>query len=412
MKTELASKKIHFSEILAIAAIVFSFTGSGIAIFSFANISITPMRFVGTLCIFYMLAYISSKRKIEKYNLFLLALAVYIITVSVTFSPDRGKSIALIMDYLVCIAAFQVIITTCQNRDVFRKYFRTFLICLIATILICIFEYTSGMHIANNYTYGSSGEVYKYLMKAPTAFLYNPNNVGVLMIMSIPIVGLINEISNQIKAQIISIVIVILEVIVVLMTGSRGALVSTGIIVLTYIFISKLNIRMKVALISVGSFVLLYSQRFVLNQLQYGGMLKNGVLMIFYEGDGGRQILLKQAIEKVFLSNFLFGVGAGGVEIVMGSSVHNMFVEIITNFGVVGGVLLLFGFIGLFKQTWKTKDKKRRNSIILVFEAFFLSAFIPPTMMTLHIVWIILALVTAFIIVSQREELNERIVVD
>ena len=150
------------------------------------------------------------------------------------------------------------------------------------TIAICVYEYLTQNHIANNYTQNISMSdwAYAYTMKAPTAFLYNPNNVAVLMIISIPLyLEKINEDGTIIK-KIGWIISLIADFAVIFMTGSRGGLLVGTLVVCLFFLFSNIKLWKKMLLLLIVIVAIIYFSGFILKQLDYGGMLSNGKINI------------------------------------------------------------------------------------------------------------------------------------
>lgn len=394
---------------LAVLSIISTFTGSGIVFFSFLGIAVTPIRVIGILALLGMIIQRGSKSfVISKYEGYFLLIFTYMLFDSVILSPNLINSLKLLLDYTSCMAIFILITTTCHTRRNYTQYLIAYMGAMGVTILICIYEYFTGNHITSNYAQGGYDTLtLSYLQKAPTAFLFNPNNVGVLAIVSIPIMLLLRtcikkneENGLRIKGKRIILTLntitVTLIPVVVLMTGSRGALVSCSIIFVIYLLGSRMKLWKKILIILLVTIAIYYGLDFIYKQLGYGGMLVNGQISIFNEGDGGRQDIIELIKENVFSNQFLFGTGVGGTSMKVGMSAHNFIYELLGDFGIVGFGLFLVGIGAIFKKIWSENDKDVKFDMLTVILSVILSMFIPPTFLTLHFVWVVLAFVYCY----------------
>lgn len=399
-------RRISYEQLLAQASIFFSFTGSGIVIFSFFGIAITPFRICGLLCLLSFVHTITRRLRLSlsRYHAFFLLTLLYMTLISTIFSPRIGSSLKLILDYSFTFASMALIIRACRSFVNYKRYLFMYNVALTLTCMVSVFEFVTGSHLAANYAdFVYSSSIATHLLLAPTAFLFNPNNLGVLMMISIPVVlqyiHFIVKDKNK-KAQtmffIWALVLLILIPIVTLMTGSRGALVGCAVLFALFFWILNIGLWKKLVIFSLAAVLLNFGSDFINNQLHYGDMISNGSISIFHLGDGGRSQIISATIEQVIKERFVFGAGAGGSTIIVGSSPHNFILELLGDFGIIGLCVLLLGVLSLLRITLKTKNKNMKILFLMSLLAFVFSFFIPPTLMMLHFVWITLSFIYAY----------------
>lgn len=372
-------------------AIICSFLGSGVSIGTVLGFAVLPVRVIGIICAIRIILTLLSDRSCRLKIQYIVVSYIYMLIVTLLFSENYLNSFSLLLDYLCVISIFCVIVLNTINEDSYTKYSYLFLVCTLITIAICFYEYITLHHVANNYTqaYSMSDWAYSYTIKAPTAFLYNPNNVAVLMIIALPLIlEKTKERCTSIK-RIGWFVLVILDIAVVFMTGSRGGLVAGAAVLGIYFVASDIKLWKKLIVLIVVFAVVIYFSNFILDQMEYGGMLENGKINLFADGDGGRSSIAKAALENVFTNNLLFGSGASALENRGGMSAHNTIIEVLCNYGVFGTVIFIILIVRLLKRL--LSQNNRIISILLAL-AFFMSMFIPPTIMTLSVLFIPLAL--------------------
>lgn len=379
---------INKKKLLLFLVIILSFTGSGIVCFSAFGIAVTPVRIIGIICL--ILIIIQHRGAKKNVHMLLIVAYAYIVLTTLLFSPAFTRAFSLLLDYLCAFSMMVFVQISVETKDDYRFSVKSFAWATLITIIICFYEYLTSTHIANNYASDTVGYIHTYLSKAPTAFLYNPNNVAVLMVLAIPLLLRIPKLYANARGTIVAYALIILDIATIFMTGSRGALVSALVLLALFLFTSKLKMWKKLLIILCGVGLAVYFSQFIFAQMAYGGMMKNGVIDILGEGDGGRGIIAKNAINKVFCAYPLFGAGAGGVEIITGASAHNMFVEVLCNYGICGMIL----FVALLGVMLKNLLKHKEYRVVsgLFFIAFVLCTQIPPTMMLLHFVFVEIAL--------------------
>ncbi len=382
--------KLSHSNILVSLAIICSFLGSGISLGTILGFVILPVRVIGLVCtVWVLLNGINNHRNQLKIQYIIVTFA-YMVLVTLVFSQDYFNAIPLLLDYLCLFSIICVVLLNTNSEVAYKKYTNLYLICTLITIVICIYEYFTQNHIASNYTqnFSTSDWAYSYTLKAPTAFLYNPNNVAVLMIISLPLFfEKINE-QGKVGKKIGWFVAAILDFAVIFMTGSRGGLIAGALVFAVFFLSSNIKLWKKLLFLIVISIVIIYFSGFMLKQLDYAGMLTNGKINVFADGDGGRISIAHNSIENVFKENPIFGLGAGSVENKGLISPHNTIIEVLCNYGIIGFGVFLLIMIRLGK---KMLCQNNRIISILLLASFFMSMFIPPTIMTLYVLFIPLA---------------------
>ena len=378
------------SDMLVSLAIICSFLGSGVSLGTILGFAILPIRIVGILCALWIILKCLRNTDRRLKVQYIVAAYLYMLIMTLLFTENYSNSISLLLDYLCLFSVFCVVLLNTNSEGAYKKYTNMYLICIVITIAICFYEYITQNHIARNYTqaYSTSDWAYVYTVKAPTAFLYNPNNVAVLMVIGLPLL-FEKLIEKEDKSQnIIWIITIILDLAVIFMTGSRGGLLAGGIVVVVFYLASNIKLWKKILMLILGVALFLNFSTFILNQLGYGGMLKNGTFSFFAEGDGGRSNIARLAIENVFVQNPIFGSGAGALENQNLISAHNTIIEVLCDYGIIGIVIFIFLIIRLIK-----KMVSQNNSIIsiLLVLGFLMAMFIPPTIMTLYVLFIPLA---------------------
>ncbi len=165
----------------------------------------------------------------------------------------------------------------------------------------------------------------------------------------------------------------------IVLLGSRGPLLSVIFYVFVLLLLNRTNALKNISstlIVILISLLMVYLINF--NNLFYFfekslgissrtlGLVINGEII----QDSGRVGLQKIIIDKILNGNF-FGYGVFGDRPLLGGVyVHNIFLEILNNFGVFFGVIIiLFLFILIFKTLRNNKNSK--FFLVFLFYAFF-----------------------------------------
>ena len=82
--------------------------------------------------------------------------------------------------------------------------------------------------------------------------------------------------------------------------------------------------------------------------------------------------LLKESINK----NWLFGIGIFGDSILLGVYVHNIFLEILSGYGIIFGSMLMIAMVVSLLYLFKRADKNDKEFIIILLFSYLLKLFV------------------------------------
>lgn len=161
-----------------------------------------------------------------------------------------------------------------------------------------------------------------------------------------------------------------ISLLIILSLGARGPILCILIFVLLKLFKpnSKRTLRRVIvyfSLICLGAFALIFLDEIV--RYTYDSLLKIGIrsrtLSLFLR-DGihlsGRDRIYKNIISEI-MENPILGIGlAGDRRILYGNNayVHNIFIELIGNFGLLFGSIVIFIILSLIISSFISKDKQ------------------------------------------------------
>lgn len=390
-------------KILLSILIMLTFSGSSFTIIKVGSVTLTLFRvFFMIFCLFHILN--KSKPKIEfgggKFYKKLLMIFIFFsaITFGMKYSFGEWFSGTIFIFINLCLIYF-IVLYSDSMKDI-NKYMIAYFIGISANILVSIFEYKTGLHvIPENYLAEYREGTWEYMMlsRAPTAFLYNPNNVGVAVLMGIPFIGALEKPGMK-KIYSISIHLVwfLLSGYTILATGSRGAILFMMLAIFLYILLRNGAIYKKILIVASLFFVLMFviraSGRYIFTQLAYSGLLsQNSIFDTFNEGI--RLTLIEGGFEAA-KNNLFIGAGPGSAEMTVWEQtgiyfpIHNFWIEWLITQGLVGMICFIVLYIRLVIAMIKSKNKESKI-VLCSFFIFVIISIIPPTLITLNFVWII-----------------------
>ncbi|BAY24258.1 hypothetical protein NIES2100_40520 [Calothrix sp. NIES-2100] len=202
------------------------------------------------------------------------------------------------------------------------------------TISSLVLNFISGNHenatISTNSRYSAIG--------------FDPNNVGIILALGIPIAWYLALSLNKSKyywLKWLNYLYIPSAFFAMLLTGSRGALL-TSLFGFLYIFsnLHRLNLRVRVVFLVLLTLFIINIPNFVpLELLQRLGTIESSIA----EGDLNGRVEIWQAGLRSFLRNPILGVGSNAFRAStdIGKLAHNTYLSILVELGVIGFTLFL-----------------------------------------------------------------------
>jgi len=210
-----------------------------------------------------------------------------------------------------------------------------------------------------------------FLSKSSTTGTEMVNNWSYMFVGIIPFIFLIR------KKRLIATLMMILIVMFVIKGAKRGAIMaaSVGMIMYFYYLLKTIDKQHKILGYISVFFVILILVGFVyLNSMSNSFMMSRMTSIL--EGDTSNRNLIYTSILKNWYSsdnilNFLFGYGlAGSVGLSGGHLAHNDWLELLSNFGIIGVSVYAFLFYSAFKTSltpeWMLDKKILMLTIVLM----------------------------------------------
>ncbi len=263
---------------------------------------------------------------------------------------------------------FEIIIFSRFANNPIKSIVCGFLVAFAISAVIAFWELTTDQHLetskmkeakASNTGY----EIYIRYFAAATFYNLNTYVMFICLLMPFLFYGIIDRQSGKV-ARIIFVVATAIAIILILYNGSRGGLLAFLIIAAVYMMFSGFRFKRfsgYVVFLTIIIAIVLYNYgSSILNTLLIRGEIQGGI------EDEGRFVIWGNVIKVV--QDYLFmGCGPEGLMYAMehhahGGTLasHNLFLEVLSEYGIIFFVLFLFYLFSLFKKINKIVDKQRK----------------------------------------------------
>lgn len=291
------------------------------------------------------------------------------------------------------------------------KIFFVITFLFIISLFLGIIESITSIHLPN------SGSLYYQTntsINQPTGFLFNTNNYSIYITSYFPIVFYYLNHFNYFFNKLISVLITLLTTYVVIVTYSRGGMI-TLLFILIYIYIYYLRKYTPFLLFLISGGLLLAH---IINNKTDSNLLINKIVKSFTEKNEStnQRIDIYKNTLFIFKSHIIGGVGIGNLEKVLSymktgyfsrainvdlvSKPHNFFLEQMASLGLMSSSFIIFIFNILVKNIHSLKKFKNKQELMLLCLLPFLSFFIGCLTMSSNIDqrfnWILLGIISYF----------------
>lgn len=218
--------------------------------------------------------------------------------------------------------------------------------------------------------------------------------------MLLPAIIYMNEFME--KTSFKSGVALLISFLVILSLGSRGAIMCIGVFAILKFPKSLRNVTYTKIVVYLVIFSIIVTGLIFLNEILrhiYNFLLGYGIrsrsIWLFLEGSihlSGRDRIYNNVFREI-LNNPFLGIGLAGDRLVMGGSyAHNIFIEILANFGIIIGVFVVVALLYITIKPLFIKDTKAYNMVIIWLSIGFISLFVSGSYLADFKFWIMLGL--------------------
>jgi teichuronic acid biosynthesis protein TuaE len=257
-----------------------------------------------------------------------------------------------------------------------------------------------------------------YLFSMPTGFRANPNNLSIVLTMFLPFVLALKKIHYRILGS-LSIVICIIN------SSSRGVLIAFFLGIILFYGLKKMKFLFAIFIVSIFSLFMLISFEayFKNNQNEKirEGYSSIEVLLKYIKfneigSDGGasldvRKALIHNGIQS-FKNNPILGIGAGNSTILSNFSIHNFWLEILVDYGIILFLFFLYFYFSTIYKLFRV-SKYSKNEYLKEFSYCFfisllitaLSIVVASSVIYLLPFWLMLAISISLINVDKNQNI-------
>ena len=191
-----------------------------------------------------------------------------------------------------------------------------------------------------------------------------------------------------------------LSILLIIAIGSRGAIMCLGVYVMLYHLISIRKMTLPKALCVIIFTLILFISLiffkeillFLYNILERFGISSRSIILFLRDGIylSGREELYGKIVEQIF-AHPLIGIGIAGDRYYLdGSYTHNIFLEILSGFGVFFGFILILTLLFTIFKSLFPKNIKGFDNILVWFSIGFVPLLVSGSYLTDFQFWIFL----------------------
>lgn len=340
-----------------------------------SNIQLLSKGLVG-LAFIYALPVVFRRSRVKFAIVYFFALFIFLLHFAI-FPESENFIKGLIFSFFgMCLPVF-VYVLSIRDFSIFREPMRKAGYIVFATGLIISVLIFSGRASIGSYSMSLS-----YYMLLPTLVFFDE---------------LLEKFSFK------SFVFLIVSLLIILSLGSRGAILCIIVFAFLKFFSphskkSYKKIITSFGLLSIGTIALIFLDKiieFFYNLLLSYDINSRTLRLFLREGVylSGRDRIYYRVIAEI-LERPILGVGiAGDRRILGGGYVHNLFIELIANFGIVFGLIISICLIILIIKSLFIKDKERYDLIIIWLSLGFVHLMVSSSYLIDIKFWIFLGLI-------------------
>ena len=214
------------------------------------------------------------------------------------------------------------------------------------------------------------------------------------------------------KPSIKALLLVLVSLLVILALGSRGAILCIGIFILLKAI--RFNFKRNYTMLSIytafwGTLAIMFLYldsilEYINNLLLIFGIRSRSIQLFLREEIhlSGRDRIYQNVIEEI-VNNPLLGIGLGGDrQVVGGGYVHNLFLELLANFGIIFGMIIIITLVFFILKVFLIKDKEKYNMFIIWISLGFVHLMVSSSYLTDLKFWILMGFITGHLFLKVK----------
>ena len=413
-------------------AVISAFTGTAFFVISVGSFHIFPFRL---LLIFLWLYTIGKADRVydlrsirtKEYLVFLIFWFVYSLF-SLVWAADKVSALKQITFLFMNVSFILFMVYYIRNFRQIYSIYKVWLIIHVILLPIAAWVVMSGDHLCSSGLF-EVDEGYDFYNFAPTTVFRNQNDYATMIALVFPMLYVGIRYAQKVMAKFFLLLVAVISIVVLFFASSRANYI--GLLMgftFWFFFLLKPHSRFNLLAISI---LMLIIFTYSLNETNISFLTTVwedfNVLLEMGSDDAGvdiRSNLIKNGIHFAKMT-FGFGVGAGNIEYYMinhpkyfvgdTANVHNWWVEILANFGIIVFVGYILFFLGIFWALYKIYrgklDREQRimcEAILCGLVSFPISSLSSSSLLAFGPQWIFFGMALAFINCHRRELIKRR----
>lgn len=204
------------------------------------------------------------------------------------------------------------------------------------------------------------------------------------------------------KQRILDFICLIISLISIISLGSRGALLCMVFFLLLKIIKTRKRFNLKqitffiIYILTSISFVVYFKNIIIfIRDVLYRFGIQSRTLELLLRDDiymSGRDSIYNDLIIALY-DNPIMGVGLGGDRKISGGYAHNIFIEILCNFGILLGLIIIISIIMLMLKSLIINSYNNYNIVIFWLSVGFIHLFVSSSYLTDIKFWVMLGII-------------------
>jgi O-antigen ligase len=367
-------------------ALVFTIPWQNIVVFSGLG---TVSRVIGFGAIAFALVIILTSKKISEVPLILILMVIYVFWNLSTYfwSVHPPATISRFITNIQLLAMVWLIWEVCKQKDNNIWIMQAYILGAYVAIVDMLITYFTGQ--AESFRIAATG--------------FNPNWLAISFAIGIPMAWYLLKKLEGTIFNLINLLYIPLAIFCVILTASRGGLVTTlfACLIIPLTIISK-DVIKKYIYASIILLVIIIIPFFIPGS--FSNIENNidrllGTRTMIEEGSLSYREVIWRAGFDVFSENSIIGVGSGGFRIAVeeylpkGKAPHNAYLSVLVDSGIIG--LLLFVSIYIIGLLPNLRLKSSEKIFYIILTCTMLIAFIPANLEANKVSWIVMAVLSS-----------------
>ena len=414
---------LHVEKLCYYLTFLAGFTGAAFLPIDIGLFTLFPYRFLLVILmgLFITRAFVHGKiilslTCIKPYMTFFGFWLTYAI-ISLTWAASKGDAVRHIVFLFLGIAL--VFFGTYYFRSFhdLNKLFWIWLGAFCALTILGYWEHLTGNHLVVSAYYG---EVLPHFMNIPTGVFRNPNDYATFLSLSIPFSLSLTKYADTVLEKLTGIGLSLVAFYLIVVTGSRANILAV-LLVVSFLLLFLVNLKQKVRVaVIVAVFLAIVLLLGLSNPVRdlTSKIAAELSYLINHAIHGGSSVAIRANLVRNGLYFLLLtggiGVGAGNAEYWIDKfsrhetfgilNLHNWWLEILTNYGIIIFICYLAFYISIILKLWTAcrkavnpKERMISESLLLALIGFSVASISSSSIMAFNPHWMLIAFAIAFL---------------